>query len=179
MNYFLDMTDISDLTDSTGKPLPTSEEGVEGASAKEKQTKKEAEVQIDYKERYMRALADYKNLQRQIEEERKLIFSIATANVLEQIIPTVDLLYQAEVFFKDPGMQMVKDQLVHVLEEFGLKEIELKGKEYDPHLAEVVGTVEGEKDNVIVEVVKRGYMLGDKVIRVGQVKVGKSSSSKQ
>jgi hypothetical protein len=48
-------------------------------------------------------------------------------------------LYKAEVFIKDPGMQMVKDQLVHVLEEFGLKEIELLGKEYDPHTAEVVG----------------------------------------
>jgi molecular chaperone GrpE len=164
------MADVSDLIDPTGKPLaPTKGE--------EQKEVKEVEINIDYKERYLRALADYKNLQRKIEEERKLIFTLATASVLEQIIPTVDLLYKAEVFIKDPGMQMVKDQLVHVLEEFGLKEIELLGKEYDPHTAEVVGNVEGEEENKVVEVVRRGYMLGDKVIRVGQVKVSKSKAN--
>ena len=167
------MADVSDLVDPTGRPL--------GKDKKEHEHEpKEVEINIDYKERYMRALADYKNLQRKVDEERKLIFTIATANVLEQIIPTVDLLYKAEVFIKDPGMQMVKDQLLHVLDEFGLKEIPLEGKEYDPHTAEVVGTLEGEKENVVVEVVRRGYMFGDKVIRVGQVKVGaESSNSKQ
>lgn len=159
------MADVSDLIDPSGKPLSSEKHT-------EKHEHKETETNIDYKDRYMRALADYKNLQRQVDGERKLIFTLATANVLEQIIPTVDLLYKAEIFMKDPGMQMVKDQLVHVLEEFGLKEIEFLGKEYDPHMAEVVGTVEGEKENIVVEVVRRGYMLGDKVIRVGQVKVG-------
>jgi molecular chaperone GrpE len=167
------MADVSDLIDPSGKPL-SSENKVKEQN--EKHETKEVEINIDYKERYMRALADYKNLQRKIDEERKLIFTFATANVLEQIIPTIDLLYKAEVFIKDPGMQMVKDQLVHVLEEFGLKEIELMGKEYDPHMAEVVGTVEGEKENIVVEVVRRGYMLADKVIRVGQVKVGKEKA---
>jgi molecular chaperone GrpE len=167
------MADVSDLIDPSGKPLSSDKHKEEH---EEKHEPKEVEINIDYKDRYMRALADYKNLQRKIDEERKLIFTFATANVLEQIIPTVDLLYKAEVFIKDPGMQMVKDQLVHVLEEFGLKEIELLGKEYDPHMAEVVGTVEGEKENVVVEVVRRGYMLADKVIRVGQVKVGKEKA---
>lgn len=169
------MADVSDLIDPSGKPLSSENKVKEN---EEKHEPKEVEINVDYKERYMRALADYKNLQRKIDEERKLIFTFATANVLEQIIPTIDLLYKAEVFIKDPGMQMVKDQLVHVLEEFGLKEIELMGKEYDPHMAEVVGTVEGEKENTIVEVVRRGYMLADKVIRVGQVKVGSVKNDK-
>lgn len=166
------MADVSDSVDPTGKPLSSSNETVVDNKPKE------VEINVDYKERYLRALADYKNLQRQVDEERKLIFTIATANVLEQILPTVDLLHKAEVFMKDPGMQMVKDQLVHLLEEFGLKEVELLGKEYDPHIAEVVGTEEGEKENVIIEVVRRAYQLGDKVIRVGQVKVGKGKEDK-
>lgn len=156
------MPDVSDLVDPTGKPL-------KGTNAPQDVTQHHG----DYKEQYVRALADYKNLQRQIQEERKLIFTLATANVLEQLLPTLDMLYKAEIFVKDPGMQMVKDQLLRVLEEFGLKEIDLAGKEYDPHTAEVVGTVEAEQDNVVVEVVRRGYALEDKVIRVGQVKVGK------
>ena len=169
------MADVSDLIDPSGKPL-SSDRHTENHDGKHEP--KGVEMNVDYKDRYMRALADYKNLQRKSDEERKLIFTIATASVLEQIIPTVDLLYKAEVFIKDPGMQMVKDQLVHVLEEFGLKEIELVGKEYDPHTAEVVGTVDGEKENIVVEVVRRGYMFADKVIRVGQVKVGSAKNDK-
>jgi molecular chaperone GrpE (heat shock protein) len=41
----------------------------------------------------------------------------------------------------------------------------------------VVVNVEGEEENKVVEVVRRGYMLGDKVIRVGQVKVSKSKAN--
>lgn len=163
------MADVSDLIDPFGKPLGGHKHPKAPKASGDDGSQEE---HIDYKDRYVRALADYKNLQRQVDEERKLIFAVATANVLEQILPTVDLLYKAEVFIKDPGMQMVKDQLLHVLKEFGLKEIELLGKPYDPHTAEVVGTIESEKEGEVLEVVRKGYMLADRVIRVGQVKVG-------
>lgn len=155
------MTDISDLTDPTGKPL-------KDVTAQPT----EVEVNIDYKDRYLRALADYKNLQRQIEQERKIIYTVATAGILEELLPMLDMLYQAEVFYKDPGMQMVKDQFVKTLEEMGLKELDLVGKEFDPHLAEVVDTVQGGKENTVLEVVKRGYSIGDRIVRVAHVKVG-------
>ncbi len=170
------MADVSDLIDPFGKPLKPQKHKHDEHPASDEVKKEE---HVDYKDRYLRALADYKNLQRQVEKERQLIFTLATANVLERIIPTVDMLYTAEVFIKDPGMQMVKDQLVRVLDEFGLKEIELLGKAYDPHTAEVVGTVEGGDEGVVVEVVRRAYMMGDKVIRVGQVKVGESHAGQK
>jgi len=160
------MADISDLTDPTGKPLKSKEQEV-----------KEVEVSIDYKDRYMRALADYKNLQRQIEEERKVIFSVATAGILEQLLPMLDMLYQAEVFYKDPGMKMVKEQFVKTLEEMGLKEMELVGKKFDPHFAEVVDTLPHDEDDVVVEIAKRGYVLGDRIVRVAQVKVGRKEKN--
>lgn len=160
------MADISDLTDPTGKPL----------KSKEHETK-ELEVNIDYKDRYMRALADYKNLQRQVEEERKVIFAVATAGIVEQLLPMLDMLYQAEVFYKDEGMKMVKDQFVKTLEGMGLKEMDLVGKQFDPHFSEVVDTVSHDENDEIVEVVKRGYMLGDRIVRVAQVKVGRKEKS--
>lgn len=155
------MADISDLTDPTGKPLKSKEQEI-----------REVEVNVDYKDKYMRALADYKNLQRQIEEERKVIFSVATAGIIEQLLPMLDMLYQAEVFYKDQGMKMVKDQFVKTLEEMGLKEMDLVGKKFDPHFAEVVDTVEGQEVDKVVEIVKRGYTLGDRIVRIAQVKVG-------
>ncbi|MFO0703256.1 MAG: nucleotide exchange factor GrpE [Patescibacteria group bacterium] len=155
------MADISDLTDPTGKPL------------KAESKTQEVEVNVDYKDRYMRALADYKNLQRQVEEERKVIFAVATAGIIEQLLPMLDMLYQAEVFYKDQGMKMVKDQFVQTLMDLGLKEMDLIGKKFDPHYAEVVDTVDGDENDKIVEVIKRGYTLGDRIVRVAQVKVSK------
>lgn len=127
----------------------------------------------DYKTKYLRALADYKNLQRQIDNERKDLFEVAVSGVLAQIVPTLDMMYQAEVWVKDPGLAMVKDQLAKTLEGLGLTEVELKGKEYDPHTAVVIETVDGGKDNIVVEVVAKAYAINGKVIRPGQVKVSK------
>lgn len=132
---------------------------------------------MNYKEKYARALADYRNLQRQVEEERKGIFTLATAQVLLQLIPTLDMLEQAEIFVKDAGLAMVKNMFVKTLKEMGLTEVELLGKPFDPHVAEAVETVEGERDNEVVEVVKKAYALNDKIIRIGQVKVSKKPSS--
>lgn len=159
------MTDISDLKDPSGNPLKPKEPEI-----------KEIEVNVDYKDRYMRALADYKNLQRQIDEERKVVFTVATASVIEQLLPMLDMLYQAEVFYKDAGMKMVKDQFVKTLEDMGLKEIDLVGKKFDPHFAEVVDTIDGGDEDTIIEVVKRGYILGERVVRIAQVKVGTAKS---
>lgn len=160
------MSDVFDLTDSNGKPLKKSQD----------ESGKQIEVHTDYKERYMRALADYKNLQRQMNDERKLIFDIATAGVLEQLLPTLDHLYQAEIFIKDVGLKLVREQFEMAVKSLGLEEIDLKGRDFDPHLAEVVDTVDGEQANKVAEVVKKGYKLGDKVIRVAQVKVTRKAA---
>lgn len=163
------MADISDLVDPTGAPLqkPEPKEVI-------KEVIKEVEVNLDYKEQYMRALADYKNLQRKVDDERKSLFEIATIGVLEQLIPTLDLLHQAEIFIKDPGLKMVIVQFEKTIEDMGLTELDLNNKEYDPHTAEVVDMVEDSgKENVVKEVVKRGYKVHDRVVRIAQVKVTK------
>lgn len=171
------MADISDLVDPSGAPL---QNAAQNQKTKEvvKEVIKEVEVNLDYKERYLRALADYKNLQRKVDEERKSLFEIATVGVLEQLIPTLDLLHQAEVFVKDPGLKMVIEQFEKTIVDLGLTELELKGTEYDPHTAEVVDMIEDEgKENIVKEIVKRGYKVGDRVVRVAQVKVSKSKNA--
>jgi molecular chaperone GrpE (heat shock protein) len=56
----------------------------------------------------------------------------------------------------------------------GLAELELVDTEYDPHTAEAVDMIEDEgKENIIKEIVKRGYKVGDRIVRVAQVKVTK------
>lgn len=128
-----------------------------------------------YKEKYLRALADYRNFEQRALNEKVETRLIAEMNILERILPFIDNLKRAEVFVKDPGLQMIKKEFERILEEIGVKEIELLNKEFDPMVAEVIEVVEGEKDDIITEVVLSAYGYKDKVLRHGQVKVSKTS----
>ncbi len=130
----------------------------------------------EFKGMYLRALADYKNLENRTRTEREQMRDVVKKQVIEQFFPVIDNLDQAEVFTKDPGLQMISKSFRQVLKNVGVTEIELLGTEYDPHKAEVVEVVEGDDDNIIVEVVQKGYMLNGTVIRPGLVKVSKVQS---
>lgn len=136
--------------------------------------KKEAE---EYKNRYLRALADYQNLEKRVRDERVELFTIAKANLITEFFPVIDMLQQAEIFIKDPGLKMVKDTFMQTMQELGVKEVELLGKQYDPHFAEVIDMVDGEKDDIIVEVLRNAYELNGKILRPGQVKVSKKGQN--
>ncbi len=127
----------------------------------------------DYKSKYLRALADYQNFERRIREEEQEMVKGANAGMLLKLLPFLDNLDKAEVFVKDAGLKIAKDHFLKILTEIGLEEIPVLGKEYDPHLAEAVDMIAGEKDNVVVEVLKKGYKFNDKILRIAQVKVSK------
>ena len=129
----------------------------------------------DYKNKYLRALADYQNLDRRMRDERVEIRKAAEASVILDLLPFLDTLNQAEVFIKDPGLKMVKDTFIQQPASMGVKTIDVLNKEYDPYTAEAIEVVEGEQENIVVEVVRNGYMLFDKILRPAQVKVSKKS----
>ena len=62
---------------------------------------------------------------------------------------------------------------MQILNEAGLEEIDLLGKEFDPNFAEAIDIIPGKEDNKVVEVLRKGYKFEDKIIRVAQVKVSK------
>ena len=132
--------------------------------------KKEVE---EYKARYLRAIADYQNFERRAREEKNELMKSSQGRVLERLLPVLDFIDQAEIFVKDPGLKMVKDTFVKILQELGVKEIELLDKEYDPYTSEALEVVEGEKDNWVIGVLRKAYEFNGKVIRIGQVKVSK------
>ena len=127
----------------------------------------------EYKTKYLRALADYQNLEKRINLEKQELIKMANKNLLLKILPIVDDLEKAEIFVKDDGLKLVKDNFLKFLKNEGVEEIEVLGKDFDPQLAEAVEVVKGEKDNIVVEVLRKGYRLGDKILRVAQVKVAK------
>ena len=127
------------------------------------------------KKQYLRALADYKNLEHRVEQERYRMRDAIKRELVERLLSILDNLDQAEVFNKDPGLQIVNKSFRQYLDEFGVSEIELLGTDFDPSKAEVVEAIEGKQDNIIIEVLQKAYKLNGTVIRHGKVKVSKKS----
>ncbi len=132
----------------------------------------------EFKNKYLRALADYQNLEKRIDQERFELMRMGNKNLLIKIIPFLDNLEKAEVFVRDSGLKISKDHFMQILKEAGLEEIDLLGKDFDPNFAEAIDIIPGKEDNKVVKVLRKGYKFEDKIIRVAQVKVSKIINSK-
>lgn len=126
-----------------------------------------------------RALADYQNLERRVDEERRLLSTLSAALLIEKFLPILDNLESAQKHLNDQGLEIVTRQFKDILAQEGVEEIQAEGSTFDPHLHEAAEVIEGENDNTIVKVLVKGYKLNDKVLRPAQVVVSKKSEASQ
>lgn len=138
--------------------------------------KKLEEDILNFKNMYLRALADYKNLENRVQQERGQMQDTIKKQIVMELLPVLDNLHQAEIFTKDTGLQMVSKSFQQALEHIGVKEVNVLGEEYDPYSAEVLEVINGKEDNMVVDVVQKGYSLNGEVIRPAKVKVSKVNS---
>ena len=146
-----------------------------------KKTDKVNELEIKVNEleaQLKRAVADYQNLEKRITEGRSELTSFVAGELVQKLLQVLDHLEQATAgapegekqsgWFK--GVELAVKQFKDVLRLEGLEEIQDVG-EFNPALHEAVDTREGD-DNMILEVVRKGYNLNGKVLRPAQVVVG-------
>ena len=126
-----------------------------------------------------RALADYQNLERRVNEERTLLSQLSSALVIEKFLPVLDNLENAQKHLNDEGLALVIKQFKDVLIAEGVEELEAEGAEFDPNLHEAAEVVAGESDNTVVKVFSKGYKINDKVIRPARVAVSRKSETAQ
>lgn len=129
----------------------------------------------DYKDKWLRALADYKNLERRVEENQSQLITLANASLLSKLLPTLDLMETALKHVDDPGLTLVVKQFQEALKNEEVREIDANEQSFDSATMECVETKPGEKDQVI-EVVKKGYRYKEFVLRPAQVIVGKGEA---
>lgn len=122
--------------------------------------------------KYRRALADYQNLQKRVSEERQDWIRAANKELLLRLLPVLDTLELANKHIDDQGLKVSINQFLDTLKAEGVTKIKTVGEEFDPHLMDCVTTEEG-KENEVLEELRSGYMMNDKVLRPAQVKVGK------
>ena len=127
-------------------------------------------------DRYKRLFAEFENYKKRSQKERDNLYGIITGDVVSSILPVMDNLEKAaeaktEDLNYQEGVKMVLKQLVDAMAKFGVKEIEAVGTTFDPELHEAVSHVEDSEKGVqeIVEEYRKGYTLGNKVVRHSMV----------
>ena len=144
---------------------------------KKKKDKFEQQVE-ELTDRLKRNMAEFDNFRKRTEKEKASMYVIGARDIVEKILPVVDnfergLAQAPEGDAFVDGMKMIYKQLMTALDEMGVKEIEAKGKEFDPNLHNAVMHVEDENagTNEVVEVFQKGYTYKDFVVRHSMVKV--------
>lgn len=151
-----------------------------------KKDKKLEELQNEVntlKDKNMRIAAEMVNTLRRKDEETNRLLKYSNESLITELLPVIDNFERAlnvdaktvDVESYQKGMTMVYNSLKNILEKFEVKEIEAIDKEFDPsyHQAVMQEEKEGTKENIVIEVLQKGYTYKDKVIRPAMVKVSK------
>lgn len=140
---------------------------------------KKTDHQISYEENWKRALADYKNLERRVDSDKREFAKIANANLIARLLPTLDIIELSAAHSQDLGVQLAAKQFYQALVEEGLQTIEPAiDTVFDHNLHECAETVdipEGKIENTISELVLKGYKSGSLILRPARVKVYKNN----
>jgi len=144
---------------------------------------KEAEEYLDYLKRLK---AEFENYKKRSLKEREKMAKLAIEDLIKELLPVMDDLERALNSAKQSkdlsvlmeGVRMTLGQLKNVLKKKGLEEIKAEGEEFDPYIHEAVMQVELNKypDNLVVEEMRKGYKLNDRILRPSMVKVNKRTN---
>ncbi|MEK7126961.1 MAG: nucleotide exchange factor GrpE [Patescibacteria group bacterium] len=140
------------------------------------------------KEAAKRAMADFTNLKRRYEEDRKSLIEMANLDLIRSLLPIIDNLNRTKEHLPEhvknsakewvEGFNMSVAQLEKLLGDQGLKQIETIGKPFNPNIHEAIAECPGEK-GIVMEELEKGYILRTRVVRHAKVKVGTDMSDSE
>jgi molecular chaperone GrpE len=137
----------------------------------------------EYYDRLLRKSAEFDNYRKRMERERREMAQYAAGDVLEALLPVVDDFERAlqaeagaDAAAYRMGIELIYKQLQDLLARRGVTPIDTVGKPFDPrfHQAITYESSPGRAEGEVVEEVRRGYMLGDRLLRPAMVKVAKA-----
>ena len=143
------------------------------------------EKHIDYKDNWLRAQADYQNLQKEISEQRAQWAKMSEVQMIEAFVPVYENFKKAFAHGAEGGEDMtqkqcenwkkgieyIKKQFSDILTSHSVTEISTVGEVFDPNKHEALKEeeCEGKKDGEIIQELEGGYMHGDTVIKPAKV----------
>ena len=160
------------------------EETVETEKTPKKKNKKDLEIenlkeQLEQKnDLLLRTAAEFDNFKKRTEREKTTVAEFAKAGLIKQLLPILDNIDRAAATDKEnpdyiKGIEMIVKQFEGIAANLGIVEIAAVGDVFNPEMHEAVMHVEDENlaENVIADVLQKGYKIGDTVIRAAMVKV--------
>lgn len=135
------------------------------------------------KDKFLRLFAEFENYKRRTTKERIESFKTANQEVLQAILPVVDDFDRALTEIKKTddnvlivGVELIYEKLKSILFSKGLEEVEIKsGDIFNADFAEAITQIPSPSPNLkgkIVDIIEKGYKLGDKIIRFPKVVIG-------
>ncbi|XP_007018915.2 PREDICTED: protein GrpE [Theobroma cacao] len=142
------------------------------------------------KEKYIRLQADFDNFRKRSEKERLTTRSDAKGDVIENLLPMVDSFERAKQQIKpetekekkiDMSYQGIYKQFVEILRSLQVAVVPTVGKPFDPSLHEAIAREESQefKEGIIIQEFRRGFLLGDRLVRPAMVKVSSGLGSQK
>lgn len=135
------------------------------------------------RDKHLRLFAEFENYKKRTSKERIDLFKTANQEVLQAILPVLDDFDRAIIEIRKSedelllkGVELIHDKLKSTLFSKGLEEVEIKaGDLFDADFAEAITQIPAPSPNLkgkIVDVLEKGYKLGDKIIRFPKVVIG-------
>ncbi|MBU0547445.1 MAG: nucleotide exchange factor GrpE [Candidatus Omnitrophica bacterium] len=140
----------------------------------------------DIQDKLLRSQADFENMRKRLEKDKQEFIKYANEGILLELLNVLDDLERVinlaedkhedlDAFLK--GVEMILAHLYEMLKQYGVKPIEAEGKVFDPHYHEALMQVENKDlpEHTIVEVLQKGYLMYERVMRTAKVKVSKKT----
>ena len=178
-----DQTTVSEDVDTSATDNATSDNMADQAEAEaDTVAEKSAEELIDWKDQYIRLQAEFDNYRKRTIREKMDLIQSGGSDILKAILPILDDMQRAtaaseksdDINALREGERLVVQKFIDTLRQKKVVEIEALYSPFDENLHEAVARFAAgeEKKGKVIDVIERGYMLGDKVLRFAKVVVG-------
>ncbi len=178
---------LEESTSSDGSEILDEEANVETSEATITDDDVSTEIKQQREEYYnllLRTTAEFDNYRKRVEKERRELAEYVAGDLLQELLPLVDDLERAlsaelknggaEAYRK--GVEIIHKQLLELLRKRGVTPIVSVSNDFDPHFhqAAVHENSPNHREGEVIEEFRRGYMLGDRLLRPSMVKVAKA-----
>lgn len=125
-------------------------------------------------DKYLRLYSEYENYRKRTTQEKADLLLNGSREMMKAILPVIDDFERALAATEDEGVNLIYNKMMKILEQKGLKAMEVKGEKFDENLHEAITRIpapEETQKGLVVDVVEKGYYLNDKVLRYAKVVV--------
>ncbi len=173
-------TEETETVSSGEAPEETLKSAEETAEELAPSKEEELEAKVaELNDRLLRNLAEFDNYRKRTTLEKSAMYSAGAADAAEKLLPVLDNFERALASEKDKenslykGVEMIFKQMNEAFKSIGIKEIEAEGQPFDPNFHNAVMHIEDENfgENVVSQVLQKGYKYNDRVIRPAMVQV--------